>query len=115
MQTLSEPDRLSAPLLAIADSCRLEFTAAQPFRHICIDNFFDAAFAERLLADFPSFDRKLAINEGGLAGGKAVNTKIREISPAYEELYAFISSKPTSTKTAKPTHEWPNGKHHALF
>ena len=27
-------------------------------------------------------------------GGKAVNTKIREISPAYEELYSFISSRP---------------------
>ena len=43
---------------------------------------------------FPSFDRRLAISETGETGGKAVNTRIASISPAYEELYGFISSKP---------------------
>jgi hypothetical protein len=94
MTTKSELDRLAAPVLNNADTLRQEFTGAQPFRHICIDNFLDDQFAERLLAEFPSFDRKLSINEVGAQSLKSVNTKIREISPAYEELYAFISSKP---------------------
>ena len=94
MQTANELDRLSPELLAQADSLRASFTAAWPFRHFSIENFFETGFAERLLAEFPSFDRKLAINEGGTAGGKSVNTKIREISPAYVELYDFISSAP---------------------
>lgn len=92
--TTSELDRLSAPVLKNADFYRQVFASALPFRHISIDNFLEDDFAERLLAEFPSFDRKLSINEGGTTGGKAVNTKIREISPAYEELYSFISSKP---------------------
>jgi hypothetical protein len=94
MQTPSEMPRIGTSVVENADSHRQSFDSALPFRHISIDDFFDVEFAERLLADFPSFDRRLAINEAGLAGGKAVNTKIREISPAYEELYAFISSAP---------------------
>jgi len=94
METLNELDLLSGPVLESADSYRQVFASALPFRHICIDNFLDDGFAERLLAEFPSFDQKLAINEGGATGGKSVNTKIREISPAYKELYGFISSQP---------------------
>jgi hypothetical protein len=35
-----------------------------------IANFFEAAFAERLLAEFPKFDPKLAIAENGTVRGK---------------------------------------------
>ena len=94
MHTLNELERLSSPVLENADSWRQVFTEALPFRHISIDGFLKEQFAERLLAEFPSFVRKLAVSEGGFTGGKAVNPKIREISPAYEELYEFISSAP---------------------
>jgi hypothetical protein len=69
------------------------FVHASPFKHTVIENFFEPNFAERLLADFPAFDPALATNEiyGG-AWGKAVNTRIRLISPAYEELYELILS-----------------------
>ncbi len=43
---------------------------------------------------FLGFDPMLAKNEHGAIGRKAVNTKIREISPTYQELYATISSQP---------------------
>ena len=66
---------------------------AAPFRHTIIEDFFDAEFAERLLQDFPSFDPKLAKNEFGQVGNKAVNTKIREITPSYAELYELIGSR----------------------
>ncbi len=94
MNTASALDRLAAPVHGNADSWRQAFTGAWPFKHVCIDHFFEEQFAERLLAEFPSFDKNLAINEGGTTGGKSVNTRIREISPAYQELYAFISSEP---------------------
>ena len=70
------------------------FLHAEPFKHVVIENFFEPSFARRLLEEFPSFDPKLALNEHGGIGGKAVNTKIREISPAYKELYEAISSQP---------------------
>jgi hypothetical protein len=86
--------RVSEDVSRQADESRRVFLAARPFRHIAIENFFDADFAERLLAEFPVFETKLAINESGKAGGKSVNTNIRSISPAYQELYELIASRP---------------------
>ncbi|HEY7335228.1 MAG TPA: 2OG-Fe(II) oxygenase [Bryobacteraceae bacterium] len=77
-----------------AERFRTEFLEAQPFKHVAIDSFFEAAFAELLLAEFPSFDPNLARNEGGATGGKAVNTDIRSISPVYQRLYDAISGEP---------------------
>ena len=101
---MASPNVSSRPLAAIAqvseatqrdaDRYRDAFVHADPFKHVVIENFFEPEFAERLLADFPSFDTRLAINEMGVAGGKAVQTNIRTISPVYEELYAVIGGKP---------------------
>jgi Rps23 Pro-64 3,4-dihydroxylase Tpa1-like proline 4-hydroxylase len=77
-----------------ADTYREAFLHAEPFKHVVIENFFEPSFAERLLADFPAFDSALARNEFGGTGRKASQTNIREISPVYQELYAFISSEP---------------------
>src|SRR5690242_12454898 len=68
------------------------FLHAEPFKHVVIENFFEPSFAEKLLADFPSFDPRLATNEFGLTGKKAVNTNLREIGPVYRQLYAAIGS-----------------------
>ena len=57
-----------------------------------IDNFFEPAFAEQLLAEFPKFDPKLAIAENGTVGAKAVNSRIGETGPVYRELYEALSS-----------------------
>jgi hypothetical protein len=85
--------RLSAAL-SLADY-RKTFLSAQPFKHVVIENFFEPAYAERLLAEFPAFNPVLATNEiyGGV-WGKAVNTKICEIGPAYAELDDLIASRP---------------------
>jgi hypothetical protein len=77
-----------------ADSYRAGFLEARPFKHVVIDDFFESGFAERLLAEFPRFDPNLARNEGGATGGKAVNTDIRAISPAYQRLYEVLSGQP---------------------
>jgi hypothetical protein len=86
--------QVAASVFCNANRYRDEFIHAQPFKHIAIDEFFDAGFAERLLAEFPHFDPELARNEMGEVAGKAVNTRIREISPAYRELFETIGGKP---------------------
>jgi hypothetical protein len=85
---------LSRQTLDAASSCREAFLAAQPFRHVLMDSFFEETFAERLLAQFPAFDPALAKNEiyGGV-WGKAANPKIRAIAPVYRELYELIASR----------------------
>jgi len=78
---LVNPDvRASAPELGA------RFAAAQPFRHIVIDDFLDEAYCRKLIEEFPEFDEKLAVNEDGVVGAKAVREQIRDISPAYEQL-----------------------------
>jgi 2OG-Fe(II) oxygenase superfamily len=89
----SSVPRISTSVVQQADTFREAFLHASPFRHGMMEGFFEPDFAERLLAEFPSFDPKLALNEMGELGGKAVNTKIREISPAYQELYEMIGSQ----------------------
>jgi hypothetical protein len=85
---------ISAAVLDDVDRYRNTFVHADPFKYVTIENFFESSFAEQLLTDFPSFNPRLAVNEYGDIGGKAVNTKIREISPVYQRLYATISSRP---------------------
>jgi hypothetical protein len=84
---------IPASLLRGTAPHRSSFLNAHPFRHVVIDNFFEDDFAERLLEEFPAFDRRLAKAEGGEIGGKAVNTRIADIGPAYHELYREIASK----------------------
>jgi Rps23 Pro-64 3,4-dihydroxylase Tpa1-like proline 4-hydroxylase len=85
---------VSTEVLQQVDRHRDAFVHGDPFKHVTIENFFESSFAEQLLTDFPSFNPGLARNEYGDIGGKAVNTKIREISPVYQRLYAVISSSP---------------------
>lgn len=85
---------VSDEVIRNADVYRETFLHAEPFKHVVIEGFFEPEFAERLLADFPSFDPQLAMNEFGYTGGKAVNPNIRRISPVYQQLYEAIGSKP---------------------
>ena len=94
MNAVKERMRIPPATGARADELRETFLHARPFRHVVIDDFFENDYAERLLDEFPTFDQRLAIAENGNIGGKAVNTKIAAISPVYEDLYGFISSKP---------------------
>src|ERR1700692_803237 len=86
--------QVSESVMGEAERHQDAFLHAEPFKHVVVEKFFEPSFARRLLNEFPIFDTKLAMNEHGGIGGKAVNTKIREISPAYKELYEAISSQP---------------------
>ena len=93
----ARPDSLaqiSTETLIRAPSYSESFQRAQPFRHVLMDSFFEAGFAERLLGSFPPFDPAQAKNEiyGGV-WGKATNPKIGAIAPVYRELYEVIESR----------------------
>ena len=83
---------IAAPVLARASDIRAEFTGARPFRHACIEDFLEPAWAETLLQEFPAFDPAKAVDEFGKVGRKAVRTDLREISDRYREFYDYISS-----------------------
>src|SRR5271165_814061 len=83
---------IAEKVLENAASLRQSFQTALPFKHICIDGFFESQDAEELLNDFPSFDTAKAINEFGDVGGKAVNTNLRDISPFYSRVYDYLMS-----------------------
>jgi hypothetical protein len=68
------------------------FQSSQPFKYLVIDNFFAADVLEKLLQDFPSFERSKAISEVGKVGGKAVNENLADISDNYRDLANYIAS-----------------------
>jgi 2-oxoglutarate-Fe(II)-dependent oxygenase superfamily protein len=69
-----------------------QYSCAAPFPHLVVDDFFDESFAERLLSEFPPFDPALAMGDMGKVGPKAVNKKMRSISPFYNEFCDFLIS-----------------------
>ncbi|ANB16738.1 2OG-Fe(II) oxygenase [Dokdonella koreensis] len=69
------------------------FAAARPFRHAVIPDFLDRALCERLLADFPDFEARHALNEMGKVGGKAVRMDVRDLSDSYRALDALLQTE----------------------
>ncbi|HET9483350.1 MAG TPA: 2OG-Fe(II) oxygenase, partial [Xanthomonadales bacterium] len=68
------------------------FRSAAPFRHVVIEDFLDRELAGRLLAEFPTFDARYALNEMGQVGGKAVREEVRALSEPYRTLDAYIQT-----------------------
>lgn len=69
------------------------FATAAPFRHAVIPDFLDRSLCEGLLADFPGFEARHALNEMGQVGGKAVRMDVRDISDAYRRLDAYLQTE----------------------
>jgi hypothetical protein len=74
---------LDPALPRAVEHLREQFRTAQPFRHVVIDRFLDAAFCRQLMAEFPVFDQTRAINERGEPGRKAVVPRLAGIGAAY--------------------------------
>lgn len=73
-------------VLEARDGLAAKFAAATPFRHVVIDDFLEDNYCRRLMDEFPAFDEKLAVNEDGVVGAKAVREQIRSIGPAFAAL-----------------------------
>lgn len=83
---------LSSETLLDTDASAQRFVAARPFRHVTIPGFLRRDLCQRLLEDFPRFEDRHALNEMGEVGGKAVRMDVRDVSPAYRELDAFLQT-----------------------
>lgn len=70
-----------------------EFAAAQPFRHVVIDQFLDATFCKELMAQFPTFESAQSTNEHGEAGRKAVFPNLRKLGGAYQRFDDLIRDR----------------------
>lgn len=79
-------DRVNPAVIAQAAGYAARFAAARPFRHVRIDDFLAAPVVTALAESFPAFDEKLAMNENGEVGAKAVNEKVTSLGPAWRDL-----------------------------
>lgn len=62
---------ISEAAMAARHSHAARYAQAQPFRHVVIPNFLDDGLCKALLADFPDYEARFALNEMGEVGGKA--------------------------------------------
>lgn len=85
---------IRADILRNAAATREAFTKAPSFRHVALDDFLEAPAAEALLADFPRFDERKAMNEHGQVGRKAVVESVAQVSEFYGRFYRYINSRP---------------------
>ena len=84
---------LNADLAERADALAAQFQRRDPFRHVVIEDFFDTATCERLLGEFPPFERGNARNEAGQLGNKSTIEKIRGLGPTYTALDDLIQTR----------------------
>jgi hypothetical protein len=76
-----------------ADTLRGQFAAAQPFRHVVIDDLLDPALFQSLVEQFPAFETKHALNEYGETGGKAVRADLPQLGPGYARFDALMQDR----------------------
>lgn len=84
---------LNPALRARSNELAAQFQRREPFRHVVIDEFFDAATCACLLDEFPPFERGNARNEAGELGNKSTLEKIRSIGPTYAALDDLIQTR----------------------
>jgi Rps23 Pro-64 3,4-dihydroxylase Tpa1-like proline 4-hydroxylase len=66
------------------------FVAAEPFRHVVIDDFLDLEFCHQLMKEFPAFDAARAVNERGETGRKAVVSAPAVLGHSYSRFDRMI-------------------------
>jgi hypothetical protein len=84
---------VNAPVRTMTATLHERFAQAQPFRHVSIDDFFTADFCRQLAASFPPFDEKLALNEDGQVGAKAVHEQIASLGGAWKRLDDLVQGE----------------------
>jgi hypothetical protein len=84
---------LNPDIAARADTLAAQFQRREPFRHVVIDGFLDAAACARLLEEFPPFERGDAHNEAGQLGNKSTIARIRGLGPSYQALDDLIQTR----------------------
>lgn len=82
--------RIAARVVAERATLAASFAGASPFRHVVIDDFFEASFAQRLLAQFPGFEQGNFLSEDGRPGSKSTFERVRALGDGYAALDDMI-------------------------
>jgi len=85
-------DLIAAGVERRLDELHAAFATARPFRHCVIDGFLAPEFAQRLLDEFPAFERGNHLNEEGRPGGKSTLEAIRALGDSYRALDDLVQS-----------------------
>lgn len=89
----NNPTNLINPdIVEHSDDIAARFARREPFRHVVIEDFFTTEYANKLLDDFPDFDRGNARNEAGELGNKSTVERVRDLGHAYRDLDELIRS-----------------------
>lgn len=83
---------INPAILCDVDRLHQQFSAAQPFKYVVIDNFFDQDFIDRLLVEFPAFEKGNSVGDDGRVGGKSTVERMRLLGPSYQALDAIIQT-----------------------
>lgn len=83
---------LNSKTLKQIDQVKDQFSSAEPFGHVVIDDFFKPEFCQNLLQEFPSFKDKDAVDENKTVGKKAVVQTVPQIGPSYKSLDKMAKS-----------------------
>ena len=86
-------EAIDGRVLAGAAKLQSSYRDAKPFPYIVIDDFLSPVFAQRLLDQFPSFDRGNNVGDDGKVGNKATFEKIRSLGQDYATLDDLIKSR----------------------
>jgi hypothetical protein len=80
-------------VLAGAAELHAAYRDAKPFPYVVIDGFLAQPFAQRLLDQFPSFDRGNNMGDDGKVGNKATFENIRSLGQDYAALDDLIQTR----------------------
>ena len=80
-------------VLKNADAHGQAFVNGDPFRHVVIDDFFDASYLAQVDKEFPDFERGNARTENGDLGNKSTIEKIRGLGSSFSRLDDLIQSR----------------------
>jgi hypothetical protein len=92
MNSFSNTSILSDDLTNKLDFYRERFDAAEPFRHVLIEPFFDPGIAEAMLEEFPVPAGPATKNAFGGSNRKYARHDVRSIGPTYRLIDDYISS-----------------------
>jgi hypothetical protein len=84
---------LHPTLLQRTTELQCRFAAAEPFRHVIIDDFLSPEFCHQLMQEFPAFDADRATNERGETGRKAVVSEPARLGHAYARFDQMIRGR----------------------
>src|ERR1700755_2730526 len=89
---MSLDEAIDQRVLARTHEWNTAYVNAKPFPHVVIDDFLASSFAEKLLTQFPSFERGNNRGDDGKAGNKSTFEKVRGLGTAYVALDDLIKS-----------------------